>query len=115
MTIIGNIGIGIFILTILWILTLFIVVIGVRLQSNISWIILGLATAITILLLIIPTDKEIQLNKLDIEEDYWFIYKNILLSILLLSCIVGFGSFFVIHCTSPIHPDAIQSFYCEYE
>lgn len=66
MTTIGNVGIGIFILIILWIITLVVFVIGVRLQSNISWITLGSTTAITILLLIIPTDKGTPIEEFEV-------------------------------------------------
>ncbi|CAG9861655.1 unnamed protein product [Phyllotreta striolata] len=48
MTTIGNIGIG------------------VKFQSNISWITLGSTTAVTILLLIIPTDKGIPIEESEV-------------------------------------------------
>lgn len=57
MTTVGNVGIGLLFLLILWIITLIVFVVGVKFQSNISWITLGLATTITIILLIIPIDK----------------------------------------------------------
>lgn len=63
---IGNIGIGLFILLLLWIGTLVIFVIGVKLQSNISWIALGSAASITIILLLIPTDKGISQEEVDV-------------------------------------------------
>ncbi|KAJ8975066.1 hypothetical protein NQ317_005783 [Molorchus minor] len=55
---IGNIGIGLLLLIIIWIAALIVFVVGVKLQSNISWIALGSATAITVLLLIIPADRK---------------------------------------------------------
>lgn len=61
MTTIGNIGIGLFLLIILWIVALIVFVFGVKLQSNISWVALGTATSLTLLLIIIPTDKKYQL------------------------------------------------------
>lgn len=65
MTTVGNLGIGLLILIFLWIITLIIFVVGVKLQSNISWIALGTASAISILLLVIPTDKSILVEDLD--------------------------------------------------
>lgn len=53
----GNIGFGLLTLLILWILTLIIFVIAIKLQSNIAWIALGLTSAVTIVLLVIPTEK----------------------------------------------------------
>ncbi|KAG5897927.1 hypothetical protein JTB14_014041 [Gonioctena quinquepunctata] len=114
MTTIGNVGIGLFVLLILWIITLIIFVVGVRLQSNISWITLGSATAITIILLIVPTDKGTPLEEFDaVEKDYCIIYKNLLLSVLLLSCFLGFICFFVFHCIEPVRPKPIKSFFTE--
>lgn len=60
MTTIGNIGIGLFLLIIVWIVALIVFVVGVKLQSNISWVALGTATSLTLLLIIIPTDKKYQ-------------------------------------------------------
>lgn len=57
MTTVGNVGIGLLILLILWIIALIVFVVGVKFQSNISWITLGLATTVTIILLVIPIDK----------------------------------------------------------
>ncbi|CAG9819678.1 unnamed protein product [Phaedon cochleariae] len=112
--IIGNIGIGLFILILLWIITLVVFVIGVKLQSNISWITLGSATAITILLVIIPTDKGTPVEEFEsTEKDYCIIYKNLLLAILLLSCFLGSVCFFIFHCIEPVHPKPIKSFYSE--
>lgn len=53
----GSIGFGLLTLLILWILTLIIFVIAIKLQSNIAWIALGLTSAVTIVLLVIPTEK----------------------------------------------------------
>lgn len=53
----GNIGFGLLTLLLLWIVTLIIFVIAIKLQSNIAWIALGLTSAVTIILLIIPTGK----------------------------------------------------------
>lgn len=66
MTTIGNIGIGLFILLLLWIGTLIIFVIGVKLQSNLSWIALVLASLITVVLLLFPTNKSLLEKEIDI-------------------------------------------------
>lgn len=66
MTTIGNIGIGLFILLLLWIGTLIIFVIGVKLQSNLSWIALVLATFITVVLLLFPINKNLLEEEVDI-------------------------------------------------
>lgn len=57
MTTIGNIGIGLFILIIIWILALFIFVLAVRTQSNLGWFAVGTAFCITVILILIPTEK----------------------------------------------------------
>lgn len=67
MTTIGNIGIGLFILLLLWIGALIIFVVGVKLQSNLSWIALVLATFITIVLLLFPTNKSLLQEEIDID------------------------------------------------
>ncbi|KAJ8943648.1 hypothetical protein NQ318_005650 [Aromia moschata] len=111
MTTVGNIGIGLLLLIIIWIITLIVFVVGVKLQSNISWIVLGSATAITILLLIIPTDRKTQPVKESeiIDKDYLIIYKNLFLGFLVFSALIGFVSFFVLHCIEPIRPKPIKS------
>ncbi|KAJ8927479.1 hypothetical protein NQ314_020076 [Rhamnusium bicolor] len=113
MTTIGNIGIGLLLLIIVWIIALIVFVVGVKLQSNISWIALGSATVLTILLLIIPTDKKHQPieEPEDILRDYGIIYKNLFLAFLWLTGLVGFASFFVLHCIEPVRPKPIKSFY----
>lgn len=68
MTTIGNIGIGLFVLIIVWILALIVFVVGVKFQSNIAWIALGTAAALTAVFLIIPTEKPDQIvDESDIE------------------------------------------------
>lgn len=57
MTTVGNIGIGLFILIIIWILALFIFVLAVRTQSNLGWLAVGTAFCITLILILIPTEK----------------------------------------------------------
>jgi len=57
MTTIGSIGVGLFILIIIWILALIVFVIAVRTQSNLGWFALGAATLLTVILVVIPTDK----------------------------------------------------------
>lgn len=61
MTTIGNIGIGLLILLILWIITIIIFVVGIKLQRNIAWIALGLSSSLTVILLCIPTEKQYNL------------------------------------------------------
>lgn len=55
--IIGTIGIGLFVLIIVWIVALIVFVFGVKYKSNIAWIALGLATSLTIILVLIPVEK----------------------------------------------------------
>lgn len=112
MTTIGNIGIGLFLLIIVWIIALIVFVIGVKLQSNISWVALGTATSLTLLLIIIPTDKKYQQveEPETIEKDYMIIYKNIFLAFLSFSAIVGFVSFFILHCIEPVRAKPVKSF-----
>lgn len=60
MTTIGNIGVGLFILIIIWILALLVFVLAVKTQSNLGWIALGTALLITVILIVIPTEKKNQ-------------------------------------------------------
>lgn len=65
MTTIGNIGIGLFILIIVWISTLIIFFIAVKTQSNLGWVAIGIALLITLILVLIPVEK---INKAEAEE-----------------------------------------------
>lgn len=67
---IANIGIGLFILLLLWIGALLIFVVGVKLQSNISWVALVSATFITIVLLLIPTNKSVLQEVVSVRVNY---------------------------------------------
>lgn len=58
MTRVGDIGIGIFVLIAIWIVTLFILVHSIRSQNNVGWIMLAISTCITVTLVIIPTDSK---------------------------------------------------------
>lgn len=60
MTTIGSIGIGLFVLIILWILALIVFVVAVRNQSNFGWFAVSVALITTIILIIIPTEKQEQ-------------------------------------------------------
>lgn len=77
MTTIGSIGIGLFVLVIVWIVALIVFVVGIKLQSNIAWIALASATCLTVLLLIIPTEK--QFKTVEEPELKVTIYFNMLL------------------------------------
>ncbi|CAH1992128.1 unnamed protein product [Acanthoscelides obtectus] len=111
MTTVGNVGIGLLILIFVWIVALVLFIVGVKLQNNISWIALGCATIISILLLVIPTDKRRPAEETETtEKDYTDIYKKIFVGFIWLSGIIGFGFFFVLHCIEPIHPKPIKSF-----
>lgn len=57
MSTIGSIGIGLFILIILWIFALVVFVIAVRTQSNLGWFTIAISTIITITLVAIPVEK----------------------------------------------------------
>lgn len=57
MTTVGNIGIGLFILIVIWILALIIFVLAVRTQSYLGWLAVGTAFCVTIILILIPTEK----------------------------------------------------------
>lgn len=75
---IGNIGVGLFILLILWIGALVIFVIGVKLQSNISWIVLVSATLFTVILLLIPTSSNIQQEVVSVRKNGNCLYNKLL-------------------------------------
>lgn len=60
MTTIGSIGIGLFVLIVFWIVALILFVIAVRNQSNFGWFAVGFALMLTIILIIIPTEKQEQ-------------------------------------------------------
>ncbi|XP_044749488.1 transmembrane protein 218 isoform X3 [Coccinella septempunctata] len=109
---VGSIGIGLLILIIVWIIALGIYVIAVKLQSNISWIALGTAAVITIILISFPVEKHNrEIYNIQSETDFKFIYKNLVLVILFTSSIVGFVAFFLFHCIEPVRAKPIQSFH----
>lgn len=58
MSTIGGVGIGLLILLILWISTLIIFVICVKLQNNLGWIFLFVTSIITLILLAIPLEDK---------------------------------------------------------
>lgn len=60
MTTIGSIGIGLFVLIILWILALIVFVVAIRNQSNFGWFAVSVALITTVILIIIPTEKQEQ-------------------------------------------------------
>jgi len=111
MTTIGSIGVGLFILIIIWILALVAFVFAVRVQSNLGWFALAAATVLTLILVVIPTEKHrTEVEDLPVlEKDYSYTYRSLLLSFLILSIIVGFVSFFVLHCIEPVRPKLIKS------
>lgn len=112
MTTIGSIGVGLFILIIIWIFALLAFVVAVRTQSNFGWIALAAATIITITLIVIPTEKP-QKTPDDIDsldKDFGYVYRTVLLLFLILSVIIAFISFFVLHCIEPVRPKPIKSF-----
>ncbi|XP_044254070.1 transmembrane protein 218-like [Tribolium madens] len=111
--IIGSIGVGLFVLIILWILTLIIFVVGIKYQNNIAWIILIVTTILTITLIIIPLeDPKTPIEGGDsFEKDYKFVYRVILLSFLIASAFLGFIFFFLLHCVERIQPKAIKQFH----
>lgn len=109
---IGGIGLGLFILLITWLIAIVIFVIGIKLQNNVSWIALGLATIFTIILLCIPTKKETEEIKLQFEEkDYTIIYKNLIVIFLFLSTLAAFFVFFIGYCIEPVRPKYFKSFH----
>lgn len=70
MTTIGSIGIGLFILIIVWILALIIFVFAVRAQSNFGWVALGVAALVTVVLISIPTQKANRQEEFQTEVSY---------------------------------------------
>lgn len=108
MTTVGNIGIGLLILIIVWIIALIFFVISVHQQSNLGWIGLGAATVLTLILTLIPIeDKSNNLNDLVPEEkDYSQIYKYLLLGILTTCAILSFLVFFLGFCIQLRRPKA---------
>ncbi|KAK9891547.1 hypothetical protein WA026_015509 [Henosepilachna vigintioctopunctata] len=96
MTTIGSIGIGLLILIIIWILALVVFVVGVKIQSNIAWIAISLATIGTICLVSLPVEKHFkhQYTSETEEKDYTQIYKNLVLIFMVCSAVIGTISFF---------------------
>ncbi|KAH1026431.1 hypothetical protein HUJ05_000101 [Dendroctonus ponderosae] len=112
MATIGNIGFGLLILLVLWIITIIVFVVAIKLQSNIAWVALGLSTALTVVLLTIPTEKHVSLHVPNIvEKDYIIIYKKLILTFLVASLVVGLLTFFISYCIKPIRPKLFNSFH----
>lgn len=105
MTTVGNVGIGLFILIILWILALIIFVIAVKTQSNLGWFALGIAAVVTIILTTIPTEHQ-ETQKI-LSYDYSYVYRSVLLWFLITSVFIGSFSIFILHCIEPIRPKRI--------
>jgi ABC-type Na+ efflux pump permease subunit len=111
--IVGSIGVGLLVLIIVWILALIIFVVGIKFQNNVAWVSLSSATVLTILLIVIPLDTHSKVveDSDNLEKDYSFIHRLILLSFLILSALIGFIFFFILHCIEPIRPRRIKEFY----
>lgn len=60
MTTIGSVGIGLFVLIILWILALIVFVVAIRNDSNFGWFTVSVTFITTVILIIIPTEKQEQ-------------------------------------------------------
>lgn len=132
MSTVGSIGIGLFILILVWILALLIFVFAVRNQSNFGWFAVGTALLFTIIIIFIPVEKQEQITQEaydssvseientcskflhDIfcfqEKDYAFIYRTSVFSFLLLSVLLGSLAFFVLHCIEPVRSKSIKTF-----
>lgn len=68
---VGSIGVGLFILIILWIIALIVFVISAKLQANFGWVALFIVTLITIILVALPIEL-----KGEGEEDYGRVVRN---------------------------------------
>lgn len=112
MTTIGSIGIGLFVLIIIWILALIAFVVSVKLQSNFGWLALLFAGILTIFLVAIPLEKQEGQTEdfITSEKDYTYVYRNLLLAFLIISTIIASIVFFVLHCIEPIRVKPIKSF-----
>lgn len=109
MSTIGNIGIGLFILIILWILTLLLFVVAVKIQSNLGWFGIAFSSLVTIVLISIPIDRNKPEYYQDLEVNYRDVTQTVLISFLVFSVIIGFVSFFILHCIESSRPKRIDT------
>jgi len=111
MTTIGGVGIGFYLLGIVWILAIIFFVITIPLESNLGWVGLTAATIFTILLVLIPTEINRGIESdLGPEKDYSHIYRYILLATLITCVCISFFIIFTLYCINPVRPKAIPSF-----
>lgn len=67
--IVGSIGVGLLILILVWIIAIIVFVIGVKLQNNISWIVLISATVFTAILVLFPLETNSNQKRLEVTEN----------------------------------------------
>ncbi|KAJ3659437.1 hypothetical protein Zmor_011126 [Zophobas morio] len=94
---IGNLGIGLFLL----------------ITNNIAWISLSIAGTFTIILLFIPLGTPVQISEIqsNLDKDHIYIYQVTLLALLILTAVLGFIFFFVLHCIEPVRSKTVKLFY----
>lgn len=61
--IIGTIGVGLFVLIIVWILALIVFVVGIKFDNNFAWLSLSTAAILTVTLVLIPIENPKELVK----------------------------------------------------
>ena len=128
---VGNIGIGLFVLIILWIVSLSVFVYFIREQSSIGWFTVITATLVTVILISIPLQPKQLVEEIEVsvtstnrlfprtcyvnvcnfqEKDYNLLYRRLVLGFLSICSILACVAFFFLHCVESVRPKPIKTF-----
>lgn len=106
------IGLGVYILSTVWLITLLFCIISVRTGQLFGAIAFIISSLITLLLILIPRVSNLA-DVLESEKVYdrLFILRYCTLAFMVISILGGFGYFFVYHCMSPVQTKKLKHFF----
>lgn len=106
------VGLGVYILSTIWLISLLLCIVSVRTGQLIGAIAFIVSSLITLLLILIP--RVSNTNEAHASEkvyDRLFILRYCSLAFMVISFLGGFGYFFVYHCLSPVQTKKLQHWF----
>nr|XP_012134531.1 PREDICTED: uncharacterized protein LOC105661766 isoform X2 [Megachile rotundata] len=104
-----GVGIGLFVILILWAIALLIFVISLRVEKKIGIIAILIVGVCTIILIALPKTSEKSNTTGKKIYDHLFIWRIILLVLLSISSVIGLVGYFKFTLTEPIRPVRISN------
>lgn len=105
----SNFGVGVYFLTVLWIITLFLCWVSVRTGHYIGKISVGISSLLTIVLVSLPKGDSRNIHDANF-YDHLFVTRYAILSFLLVSVIVGSVYCFIYVCLAPVETRKVKAF-----